>query len=447
MNKFKFWCQNVLPLTFDDSISYYECLCKVRDVLNSIIDALNNLQNEWEKYTDQEITKLAKRVDDYIAQVEELIDQTMAKIDALSTNVDKKLLEQDKKNDIKIQELEKKNDLLREWVVREIEIQENNLHIVESELLMKINEMGRQAFRYTDDVYEMERDDRKISESELQAQIDELRKLLPYGDIYNPTSGYNESVAKTMIDVYNACRDRVCTARQFDQMHLTANQIDKMKRSALWWDTRSLNKWFEIYFNTTDYMYSPVTGKRVSVAQALIDVWQKININAKTADEYDALKLTADQFDSSDYNAYEQDTSNWWTSDGQQYKNRLQYTEREIWKNTDPSLSMGIMDISCDMTGYDAIRFVFLPDRQYTTEISVIVNQTDINQNNYFMASYTDSASEAERMTYLRYIQLYDDHFHVHNGYTYVFNQQATESTLYMIPVACYGIKYIKPLN
>ena len=37
-NYFKFWCQKVLPLVYDDSLSYYEVLCKVRDYLNHIID-------------------------------------------------------------------------------------------------------------------------------------------------------------------------------------------------------------------------------------------------------------------------------------------------------------------------------------------------------------------------------------------------------------------------
>jgi hypothetical protein len=35
---FKFWCQKVLPLVYDDSLSYYEVLDKVVKYLNSIID-------------------------------------------------------------------------------------------------------------------------------------------------------------------------------------------------------------------------------------------------------------------------------------------------------------------------------------------------------------------------------------------------------------------------
>lgn len=39
MNKVEFWCQKVLPLVYDDSLSYYELLCKVVDKLNEMVDA------------------------------------------------------------------------------------------------------------------------------------------------------------------------------------------------------------------------------------------------------------------------------------------------------------------------------------------------------------------------------------------------------------------------
>ena len=35
---FKFWCYKVLPLVYDDSLSYYEVLCKVVHYINELID-------------------------------------------------------------------------------------------------------------------------------------------------------------------------------------------------------------------------------------------------------------------------------------------------------------------------------------------------------------------------------------------------------------------------
>lgn len=43
VDNFRFWCQKVLPLVYDDSLSYYELLCKVVDYLNNTIADVNTL--------------------------------------------------------------------------------------------------------------------------------------------------------------------------------------------------------------------------------------------------------------------------------------------------------------------------------------------------------------------------------------------------------------------
>ena len=41
---FKFWCQKVLPLIYDDSLSYYELLCKVVNFLNNVIQDIDSAE-------------------------------------------------------------------------------------------------------------------------------------------------------------------------------------------------------------------------------------------------------------------------------------------------------------------------------------------------------------------------------------------------------------------
>lgn len=43
---FRFWCQKVLPLVYDDSLSYYEVLCKVIDYLNNMINNVNEISDD-----------------------------------------------------------------------------------------------------------------------------------------------------------------------------------------------------------------------------------------------------------------------------------------------------------------------------------------------------------------------------------------------------------------
>lgn len=53
---FRFWCYKVLPLVYDDSLSYYEVLCKVVDYINKLI--------EQDKIFGEEIENLKQELDD-----------------------------------------------------------------------------------------------------------------------------------------------------------------------------------------------------------------------------------------------------------------------------------------------------------------------------------------------------------------------------------------------
>lgn len=62
LKPFRYWCQKVLPLVYDDSLSYYEVLCKVVDYLNKVIEDDN-----------QFVEELAE-LEAALAEVQEIID-------------------------------------------------------------------------------------------------------------------------------------------------------------------------------------------------------------------------------------------------------------------------------------------------------------------------------------------------------------------------------------
>lgn len=57
---FHFWCQKVLPLVFDDSLSYYEVLCKLTRKINELI-----------QYIDMQIHALSDWVTDEIREIKD----------------------------------------------------------------------------------------------------------------------------------------------------------------------------------------------------------------------------------------------------------------------------------------------------------------------------------------------------------------------------------------
>lgn len=62
MKPFRFWVQTALPLVYDDSLSYYELLCKVVNYINSFMGDLTAMNSE--------ITEYSAKVDEIKAYVE-----------------------------------------------------------------------------------------------------------------------------------------------------------------------------------------------------------------------------------------------------------------------------------------------------------------------------------------------------------------------------------------
>lgn len=64
IRKFKFWCQKIIPLVYDDSLSYYEVLCKVVDYLNHVIEDENQLIADVEELRSA-VSELQSWVDNF----------------------------------------------------------------------------------------------------------------------------------------------------------------------------------------------------------------------------------------------------------------------------------------------------------------------------------------------------------------------------------------------
>ena len=74
----RFWCFKVLPLVYDDSLSYYETLCKVVAKLNEMIDSLGEL-NDTVKSMQTAIAQIQKWIDDFdTSYAEQIIKDYLA---------------------------------------------------------------------------------------------------------------------------------------------------------------------------------------------------------------------------------------------------------------------------------------------------------------------------------------------------------------------------------
>ena len=75
---FRFWCQKVIPLVYDNSLSYYEVLNKVVFYLNHVIEDINEIP----EYIDE---KIKEAIDD--EHLKELISEVFKTLeDAISAD-------------------------------------------------------------------------------------------------------------------------------------------------------------------------------------------------------------------------------------------------------------------------------------------------------------------------------------------------------------------------
>jgi len=70
LQTFRFWCQKVLPLVYDDSLSYYEVLCKVVNYINELIAGQKVVGDELKKL-EEDIEIIEEFIDNF--------DETFAK--------------------------------------------------------------------------------------------------------------------------------------------------------------------------------------------------------------------------------------------------------------------------------------------------------------------------------------------------------------------------------
>lgn len=84
LQPFRYWCQKVLPLVYDDSLSYYELLCKVVDYLNKTMEDVETLHGD---VTNLHVAyeELQSYVNDYFSTLD-VQDEINNKLDQMVEN-------------------------------------------------------------------------------------------------------------------------------------------------------------------------------------------------------------------------------------------------------------------------------------------------------------------------------------------------------------------------
>lgn len=88
IHRLHFYCQKVLPLIYDESLSYYEVLCKIKVKLNEIIDS-DNLQAKEIEAIEKEIADIQEWIDNIdVSYIKDIVDRYIATMIFLEINDD-----------------------------------------------------------------------------------------------------------------------------------------------------------------------------------------------------------------------------------------------------------------------------------------------------------------------------------------------------------------------
>lgn len=256
VGKLRFWCQKVLPLVYDDSLSYYEALCKICAKLNETIEQLNALADDVTELEGRVSKNEAdiQRLKDTYGRLEALVEQFLidvearfneleglltARIDLLSRRVDNKLDDVDRrlanaenKIDTEIARMKADFDLQTVRLDRRIDELTLQLQGLINARLEQLDKEFRAVINQQIIVLheEIERVEGEVK-AWVEAKLEEFLRNLPDVQnvlVYDPTSDRTELVKiQVAIDnIFFKYRYGSLTAHELDHLNYNCEQLD-----------------------------------------------------------------------------------------------------------------------------------------------------------------------------------------------------------------------------
>jgi hypothetical protein len=316
LKNFHFWCQKVLPLVYDDSLSYYETLCKIVDTLNKVIDKTNELGEMF--------APLVSTLAELKEKFEKLEKTTNASLLALNERCTA-LEDADEKN---FEALKAMIESINEGMTQSLEelrAQYNMLSGLTQSIITEMRSGDALALtrskEYTDKVA---LDMKKwitnprlwfvvspISGQvvDIQTAIDELYGLMNWGGITAGEFDAREFTCDYLDGIGYSCYDFDFFGRfvlLFSGDYVTQDDIAEMvKQSQL--EYYALKTDLEPYALKKDLVvYNPVTGFKNTIQQ-VIDTLISFHQCGNNCFTLDGMDLTASQYDAIGYTAFQFD--------------------------------------------------------------------------------------------------------------------------------------------
>lgn len=288
-----------LPSYYSECESYEEQLQWLLNQLQTLQADVDNLKKDTNGYTDEQIKKLFDLLSQRISNLTDYVNGEISELKSYVDTENKKI--SDKVDNLKLY-MDEKLTNLKKYVDSEIlEVKvlltgvENRLHL---EIVVGDNTVKDFARIYT----EQARIELLEKINALSIRVDNITKEFPL--VYNPTQGRQNDLQKTINDLYLYLRVHGITCFAFDSLKMTVEEFDSLKILARNFDIQG-SEIFETREKET--AFSPWTGEKITLKELCYQIAEKINMNHKTASEYDKRTITASEYEGAKTTAYDFD--------------------------------------------------------------------------------------------------------------------------------------------
>ena len=283
-----------MPTVYDDSLSYEEHLARVIAKLNEVIENYNGVIDETKAYTDKAIATLNKSLTKTINELRVYLDDATSTLEKSIKSVD----------DASKQRYERLLSTLNANV-RQLRIE---IKATETMLEKLAYQYFIQGKTYTLARFTEERIHREMDIAVINTRLDTLVDEFPL--VYNMFKAKEDTLQHTLNNIYSGLRTLCMTVKSFDSIGKTVEEIDNLDLNAYQWDVYS----GYIFRGNKLNMYDPYTGEFIDPRKVIIKNFNKLAYNGKSAEEFDALNIIAEDFDASDFDARMQDIDREYTS-------------------------------------------------------------------------------------------------------------------------------------
>lgn len=288
-----------LPSYYSECESYEEQLQWLLNQLQTLQADVDNLKKDTNDYTDGEIKKLFDLLSQRISNLTDYVNGEMTELKTYVDNENKKLSA--KVDNLKIY-MDEKLAALKKYVDSEILEVKVLLAEVENRLHLELVNGDERTKDFARVYTEQARIELLEKINALSIRVDNITKEFPL--VYNPTQGRQNDLQKTINDLYLYLRVHGITCIVFDSLQITVAEFDALKILVRNFDIRG-SEIFETWEKET--AFSPWTGEKITLKELCYQIAEKINMNHKTASEYDKRTITASEYDGAKTTAYDFD--------------------------------------------------------------------------------------------------------------------------------------------